>query len=69
MASAKSKREFLAVLMESPLYFIAPLLRRLEIPNFFSQRSIPYRICAYSQHLLSGKSNPKLREFEKSLNN
>ncbi len=69
MARAKRQREFLAVLMESPPYFIAPLLRRLEIPNFFSQRSIPYRICAYSQHLLSGKSNPKLRKFEKSLNN
>ncbi len=68
MASAKSQREFLAVLMESPIYFIAPLLRRLEVPNFFSQRSIHYRLCAYGQHLLSRKSNPKLRESEECMN-
>jgi hypothetical protein len=36
LAKARIKREFLAVLMESPIYFIASLQRRLEIPGFFS---------------------------------
>ncbi len=39
MASALSKREILAVLMESPIYFNIPLQERLEFLKFFSQRS------------------------------
>ncbi len=66
MAKAKIQREFLAVVMESPLYFSAPLQKRLEIPNFFSQKSVHYGICAYNQHLISGKCNMKLREFDKA---
>ncbi len=68
MARAKIQRAFLAVVMESPLYFSAPLQRRLEIPNFLSQRSLHYRICTYNQHLIRGKGNLKLREFDKATN-
>ncbi len=68
MARARNPREFLAVVMECPFYFNAPLLRRLGIPNFFSQRSLHYRICAYNQRLISGKGHLKLRKFDKSLN-
>ncbi len=48
MAWAKIKREFLAVVMESPIYFSAPLLNRLRSRNFCSQRSVYYRICAFN---------------------
>ncbi len=68
MARAKIQRAFLAVVMESPLYFSAPLLKRLGMPNFFSQRSLHYRICAYNQHLINGKGNLKMWKFDKGTN-
>jgi hypothetical protein len=66
MARARIKREFPAALLENPLYFTLLLQRRLEISNFFSQRSVHYRICAYNQDLKSEGGN--LGEFDKSLN-
>ena len=52
MARAKIKREFLAVVMECPLYFSAPLQKRLESLNIFSQKSVHYRIWSNSHHLI-----------------
>jgi hypothetical protein len=69
MARAMIKSEFLAVFMESSLYFTGPLLRRIEIPNFFLQRSVHYHIYAYRQHLIDGTCSLKLWKFDKSTNN
>ena len=40
METSKIKREIVAVLMESPLYFNIPLKKRLEFIMFFSQKPI-----------------------------
>jgi hypothetical protein len=40
MARARIKRDLLAILMESPLYFTIPLKRRLEFIKFFSQQAV-----------------------------
>ena len=66
MARARIKREFPTALLENPLYFTLLLQRKLEISNFFSQRSVHYRICAYNHNLKSEEGN--LGEFDKSLN-
>jgi hypothetical protein len=67
MARARIQREFPTALMENPLYFTLLLQRRLEISNFFSQRSVHYRICAYNRDLRSEECN--LGEFNKSMHN
>ena len=69
MARARNRREFQAVVMECPLYFSAPLLGRLGSLNFFSQRSVYYRICAYNQQVIGGGCYLKIGEFDKSMNN
>ena len=69
MARAKNRREFLAVVMESPGYFSAPLQLRLGFRNIFSQQSVHYRIFAYNQGLIGEECYLKLREFDKSTNN
>lgn len=53
MARARIIRQTPAALLENPLYFSALLRRRLEISNFFSQRAVHYRICAYNRHFIS----------------
>ena len=65
MAKAKIRREFLAVVMESPVYFSIPILKRLVIRNFFSQRSLHYRISAYNHHL----GNAKVKNSDKIVMN
>ena len=57
MARARIKREFPAALLENPPYFTLLLQRKLEISNFFSQRSVHYRICAYKHDLKSEEGN------------
>jgi hypothetical protein len=37
LARARIERDFVAILMESPLYFTIPLKRRLEFLRFISQ--------------------------------
>jgi hypothetical protein len=59
MESACIKKEILAVLMESPLYFTIPLRKRLEFLKLFSQQSIPHSICEYKELRISGKSDFK----------
>ena len=69
MARAKNRREFLAVVMESPGYFSAPLQLRLGFRNIFSQHSLHYRIFAYNQGLIGKECYLKVREFDKNTNN
>ncbi len=57
MASARIKREILAVLMESPLYFTIPLRKRLEFLKLFSLQSVPHHICEYEELWIGGKSD------------
>jgi hypothetical protein len=47
MASAHIRREILAALMESPLYFTIPLRKRLEFLKSFSQQSAYNCTCEY----------------------
>ena len=68
MARAKIKREFATALIENPLYSTLLLQRRLEISNFFTQRSVYYRISAYNHKLRSEECNLELRIFDKSRN-
>jgi hypothetical protein len=65
MASAHSKREILAVLMESPFYFTIPLRKRLEFLNSFSQQSAYDRTFECEEHLINGKSDLKEQPFIK----
>ena len=71
MESARIKKEILAVLMESPLYFTIPLRKRLEFLKLFSQQSIPHSIFEYKELRISGKSDFKWATFDpsKSLDN
>jgi hypothetical protein len=62
MATTLSRREILAVFMESPLYFTIPLRKRLELLNYFSQYHL---ICQYEGLRLSGKSDSKPQELIK----
>ena len=57
MARARFKKELLAVLMESPLYFSIPLQKRLEFIKFFSQQSVYHQLCKYNNYLISLKSD------------
>jgi hypothetical protein len=45
MESLKIKREVVALVMESPLYFTVPLHRRLQFIKFFSQQPVFNAIC------------------------
>jgi hypothetical protein len=45
METPKIRREIVAVMMESPLYFTIPLKRRLEFIIFFSQQPVYSHIC------------------------
>jgi hypothetical protein len=47
METPKIRREIVAVMMESPLYFTIPLKRRLEFIIFFSQQPVYSRICKF----------------------
>jgi hypothetical protein len=40
MEALKIKREIVAIIMESPLYFTIPLQRRLQFIKFFSQQPV-----------------------------
>jgi hypothetical protein len=55
MEMHKIKREIVAVLMESPLYFTIPLKKRLEFIMFFSQKPIYDHICELNEHQMRGK--------------
>ncbi|MFZ0050723.1 MAG: hypothetical protein WAK96_03025 [Desulfobaccales bacterium] len=68
MASANIKREIMAVLMESPLYFTIPLRKRLEFLKLFSQQSVPHRICEYKELWIGGKSDFEGAAFDKNMN-
>ena len=50
METRKIKREIVAVLMESPLYFTIPLKKRLEFIMFFSQQPVYNHICGLKKH-------------------
>ena len=50
MERLKIKREIVAVLMESPLYFTIPLKKRLEFIMFFSQQPVYNHICELKKH-------------------
>ena len=50
MERPKIKREIVAVLMESPLYFTIPLKKRLEFIMFFSQQPVYNHICELKKH-------------------
>jgi hypothetical protein len=41
----KIKREIVALVMKSPLYFTVPLQRRLQFIKFFSQQAVFNAIC------------------------
>jgi hypothetical protein len=45
MESIKNKRQIVAMVMESPLYFTIPLHRRLQFIKFLSQQSVFNAIC------------------------
>jgi hypothetical protein len=55
METPKIKREIVAVLMESPLYFTIPLKKRLEFIMFFSKQPIYNYICDLNKHQMLGK--------------
>jgi hypothetical protein len=50
MERLKIKREIVAVLMESPLYFTIPLKKRLEFIMFFSQQPVYNHISELKKH-------------------
>jgi hypothetical protein len=53
METPRIKREIVAILMESPLYFTIPLKRRLEFMIFFSQQPVYNHICELNKQLLN----------------
>jgi hypothetical protein len=53
METSKIKREIVAVLMESPLYFSIPLKKRLEFIMFFSQKTVYNLILERNQPLFN----------------
>ena len=55
METCKIKKEIVAVLMESPLYFTIPLKKRLEFIIFFSRQPVYNHICELNE--------PKIREI------
>ncbi len=61
MATAFVRRELLAVLMESPLYFRIPLRERLEFLKLFSEQPLNQRICEYSELRINGSPISKER--------
>ncbi len=67
MASARIRREILAVFMESPLYFTIPLRKRLEILNYFAQQSVYHWIWEYEELRISRKSDFEAAAFNKTL--
>ncbi len=69
MARAKIKRGLLAVVVESPSYFSTPLQMRSGSLNFFSPRSIYYRLYAYDQGVIGEECYLKMAEFDKSRDN
>jgi hypothetical protein len=69
MAMAKIRREFLAVVMESPSYFSAPLQMRSGSRNIFSQKSVHYRLPVYNQCLIGEECYLKIGEFDKNPTN
>ena len=68
MESARVKREILAVLMESPLYFTIPLRKRLEFLKLLSKYSVPHRNCEYKGLRICGKSDFEGAAFDKTMN-
>ena len=57
METSKIKREIVAVLMESPLYFSIPLKKRLEFIMFFSQKLIYNQIVELNKDCRGGKQS------------
>jgi hypothetical protein len=55
MEPSKIKREIVAVLMESPLYFSIPLKKRLEFIMFFSQKLVYNQIVELNKDCRGGK--------------
>ena len=68
MASARIRREILAVFMESPLYFTIPLRKRLEFLNYFAQQSVYHWIWEYEELRINGKSNFEAVPSDKTIN-
>jgi hypothetical protein len=59
METAKIKKEIVAVMMESPLYFTIPLKNRLQFIRFFSQQTVYNHVCELNEIMLSRKRDLK----------
>jgi hypothetical protein len=59
MKSHKIKREIVALVMESPLYFTIPLQKRLEFIKFFSQQTVFQNISNLGLRLMNGRRDLK----------
>jgi hypothetical protein len=59
MKSHKIKREIVALVMESPLYFTIPLQKRLEFIKFFSQQTVFQNISNLGLRLMNERRDLK----------
>jgi hypothetical protein len=55
MKTYKIKREIVALVMESPLYFTIPLRKRLDFIRFLSQQSVFIQISNLNMHQMNAK--------------
>ena len=55
MKTYKIKREIVALVMESPLYFTIPLRKRLDFIRFLSQQSVFMQISNLNMRQMNAK--------------